>query len=344
MAHEFESGFFVTEPAWHGLGTVLQDPPTIGEALRCAGLDWSVSLAPLCIGRQHALEAPYQGPQGDEDGRLVSARAVLRDSDRSILGVVGPQYEPLQNADALAWFQPLVDAGHVRLEAAGSLRFGQRVWVLGRVLGSSADVVKRDRVDQFVLLANGHDGTMAIRCGFTAVRVVCQNTLTQAVNSASGKLLRIRHTKNAKDALTDVGAIIDCARAEFAATAEQFKQLARKGCDKETLKRYVREVFAIKSSRIVSIDNELAPADEQAPDESLCKRIVSRVVELNESGRGADVQGVRGTLWGAYNAITEYVSHERGNDQGRRVDSAWFGQGAQLSARALKVGLELAAA
>lgn len=323
MSHAFETGFFVSEPAWHGLGVVLQDPPTIQEALTTAGLDWKVELRRLTM----------------PDGREVPSRAVVRSSDESLLGVVGPEFEPLQNTDALNWFQPFVDSGSVRLEAAGSLHSGRRVWVLGRVIGSAADVVKRDRVDQFILLAHGHDGTLSIRAGFTGVRVVCQNTLTAAVNDSASKLLRIRHTKNAQEALTGVRCIIDTARVEFAATAKQFQFLASKGCDIATLQKYVREVFAVKPSRIIDVTEAPAEAEPQ-----LCARIVSRVVELSESGRGTDVVGVRGTLWGAYNAVTEYLTHERGKSQDNRLDGSWFGQSAQLNARALRVATEYAQA
>lgn len=327
MAHEFESGFFVSEPAWHGLGTVLQDPPTMAEALQVAGLDWKVEL--------QRLTRP--------DGSEVPSRAVVRSTDQTLLGVVGPDYEPLQNADALAWFQPFVDSGTVRLEAAGSLREGKRVWVLGRVIGSAADVVKHDRVDQFVLLANGHDGTLSIRCGFTAVRVVCQNTLTASLNDRASKLLRIRHTKNAGEALTMVSKVIDVARGDFEATAGQFRYLASRGCDESTLRRYVREVFAIKPQRIIAVgEEEQAPESEQ-PDENMCARIVAEVVRLSESGRGTHVKGVQGTFWGAYNSVTEYLTHLRGKTQDSRLDGQWFGQGAQLNARALKVGLHMAA-
>ena len=355
MAHEFETGFFVNQPAWHGLGTLLSDPPTIVEALADAGLNWRVELAPLLVG------ADVSGPVldghtrpaalADEPIRAVGHRAVVRSHDRSILGVVGPDYEPLQNTDALAWFQPFVDSGAVRLEAAGSLRGGKRVWVLGRVIGSSADVVKRDRVDQFVLLANGHDGTLSIRCGFTAVRVVCQNTLTASLNDKGSKLLRIRHTRGAVEALHAAQDVINVARGEFAATAEQFRYLASRGCDTDTLRAYVREVFELSQQEtdVDTLSRLGLGAKPEKDDETLGRlglgsRIVKRIEGLAESGRGAETEGVRGTMWGAYNAVTEYLTHERGQDQGSRVDNAWFGQSAQLGARALRVGLKVATA
>lgn len=311
MAHEFESGLFVGEPAWHRLGVVLEQPPSIDDAIRLAGLDWEVRLAPLALA---------------EDGRAVSHRATVRGSDNAILGVVGPGYVPLQNRDAFGWFQPFVDSGAATLEAAGSLRGGRRVWVLARVADAIREVAPNDPITQYVLLAHAHDGTLAIRCGFTVVRVVCQNTLSGALDDDQSKLLKIRHRSGARDALERVREVIDLARGEFAATAEQLRQLARVGCDERTLRRYVREVFV--------------PGAADA--ENVASRIVGNVVPLFEGGRGAELS--RGTLWGAYNAVTEYITHERGRSDDARVESAWFGEGARLARRALDVGLEFARA
>src|SRR5690606_15761772 len=101
MAHEIESALFIGQPAWHGLGTVVQQAPSLDDAIIMAGLDWTVSTKPLFLG----------------DGRKVAAQGVIRDTDQSILGVVGPTWTPLQNAEAFRWFQPLVAAGDVTLEA-----------------------------------------------------------------------------------------------------------------------------------------------------------------------------------------------------------------------------------
>jgi phage/plasmid-like protein (TIGR03299 family) len=313
MAHEFETGLFVGEPAWHGLGVVLRNPPSVEEAIRAAGLDWGVRLAPLALA---------------EDGRSVDHLATVRETDNSILGVVGPSFVPLQNRDAFAWFQPLVDSGAVSIEAAGSLREGRRIWILAQARDSVADVVPGDAVRQFLLLAHAHDGSLAIRCGFTVVRVVCANTLAGALSDASSKLLKIQHRAYAVEALEKVRAALDLARGEFAATREQLRELARKGCNERTLRRYVREVFE----------------PGRADDEKAAVRTVDKIVPLFESGRGADLPRVRGTFWGAFNAITEYVTHERGRLADARVESAWFGDGARLARRALDVGLEFAAA
>lgn len=311
MAHEFESGLFVGQPAWHGLGTVLDAPPSVEEALSLAGLDWSVKLAPLAVAA---------------DGREVDHFASIRESDNTVLGVVGPGYVPLQNRDAFAWFQPLVESGVFQIEAAGSLRNGKRIWILARPADACAEVVSGDEIRQYLLLAHGHDGSLAIRCGFTAVRVVCANTLAGALCDRGSKLVRIHHRAHAQEALEGVRELVQAARADFAALFERLVVLAGVDCDDARLRQYAREVFAPGSD-----DPEAAP------------RIVAQVAELFESGRGTDIAGVRGTLWGAYNAITEFTSHVRCRSADARVESQWFGDSAVIAQRALEVALRFAA-
>lgn len=40
--HEFDSGFTVATPAWHGLGKVLAEAPDIESAVEMAGVGWTV--------------------------------------------------------------------------------------------------------------------------------------------------------------------------------------------------------------------------------------------------------------------------------------------------------------
>ena len=305
---------FVGEPAWHGLGVVLQDPPSVEDAIRMAGLDWEVEVQPTFLA----------------DGRQVNSRnATVRKSDGRILGSVGSGFVPLQNKDAFGWFQPLIESGEVQLEAAGSLRNGQRVWVLARgKAGTEVDVVKGDPIQNFLLLAHGHDGSLAIRVGFTIVRVVCANTLSAAMSDEESVLIKIHHREGAMKALEKVREVMSVQDREFRATAEQLRELARYGCDEQLLRKYVREVFAPAS---------LMPEP--------CKITEKKIVELfSGAGRGIDMSGVSGTLYGAYNAITEFTTHVRGKSADARVDSAWFGDSAKFARRALSVGLELAQA
>jgi phage/plasmid-like protein (TIGR03299 family) len=318
MSHEVESLFSVREVPWHGLGRVLDNPPTTEEAIRCAGLDWTVSLVPL------------HGTFNGEPLVGVNHWATVRSTDASVLGVVGPTYRPLQNVDAFRFFQPVLDAGEATLETAGSLRQGRRVWVMARVKQDAVEIVPGDPVVSYILLSNGHDGSMAIRAGSTVTRVVCANTLAAAHADEASKLLRIRHTDSANDALALVRDTMNVVRREFLATTEQYKALAKKGVRKEDLETYVRKVFFPK---VVT-----TPKSE---DEDPCKRIMGKIIPLFENGRGNEIPGVRGTLWSAFNAVTDFLSHERGRNADNRLNSLWFGDSAEINTRALQLAVAM---
>ena len=326
MSHEIEeingqaSTFSVQKMPWHGLGHVLDNPPTTEEAIRCAGLDWDVKLVPL-HGAFNGV--PLTG---------VNHWATVRSTDASVLGVVGPTYKPLQNVDAFKFFQPVLDAGEATLETAGSLRKGRRVWVLARVKADPVEIVPGDPVLSYILLSNGHDGTMAIRVGSTITRVVCANTLAAAHSDGASKLLRIRHTDKANEALDLVRDTMNIVRREFETSTEQMKQLARKGVNVADIKEYVRAVFTPKVT--------LTTVDEQ--DEKN-ERLLGKILPLFESGAGNDLPGVRGTAWAAYNAVTHFLSHERGQNADNRVNSLWFGDSANTSQRAFTQALKFAA-
>jgi phage/plasmid-like protein (TIGR03299 family) len=145
-------------------------------ASKKAGLDWEVELVPL-------ITADTQSQ--------VAHRAVRRTSDARVLGVVGPRYAPLQNKDAFGWFQPFLDVREAALHTAGSLKSGSRIWVLAKLNRDPLVIAEGDTVEKFLLLSHGHDGSLAVRCGFTPVRVVCANTLAMAHGSDASKLIRM---------------------------------------------------------------------------------------------------------------------------------------------------------
>lgn len=318
MAHEIESTFSVGETPWHGLGKVLEEAPSVAEAIKLAGLDWAVRTSKIYLA----------------DGTEVqSHKANVRSSDGSVLGVVGNRYTPLQNAEAFAFFDPIVAAGLANLETAGSLRDGQRVWILCRVLtgGSDVSIVGDDIVRKFILLSNGHDGSLAVRVGFTPVRVVCANTLAMAHQDGASQLIRLKHSASIVANLDRVREIMNLANQSFEATADQYRQLARHDISQKDLETYVRFVLGHGATKDADLSTR-------------AKNQIENVISLFETGRGNTVKGVRGTAWAAYNAVTEFLSHENGADADKRYNSLWFGQNADRNSLALSAALELVAA
>lgn len=306
MAHLFESGLFVSEPAWHGLGVLLPDAPDVDTAIKCAGLDWEVGHMPIYTGSGTPVE---------------NHRLVMRLSDGSQFGVVGLDHTIVQNRHAFDWIRPMVESGDVAIEAAGSLMEGRRVWILGKVRNAMADVVPNDPVQSYVLFAHGHDGSLAVRAGFTTTRVVCQNTLSMALG-AGKNLLKFKHTAGVHDRLAVAREAFDMQRAQLKANVDVYRMLATKRLGDRNLERYIRETLS----------------EGAANDLTIKVRNVDAIVRLAHEGRGAKP----GTLWGGFNAVTEWATHERGRTADSRQNSNWFGNGSELIQRALDTAVKYA--
>lgn len=314
MSHEFETGMFVGQPAWHGLGNMFATPPTLQEALIASGLTWTV-------GKRPATRVNAAGNVVEIKG----AYELYRESDDTHFAFCGSKFQAFQNAKAFDWFQPIIDSGAATIEAAGSLHGGKKVWVLAAVKDAAAEVVKDDLVKHYVLFANGHDGRLSIKCGFTSVRVVCQNTLSAALGRKSSKLLSVRHTAGAKLQMDKIRDAFDIERGELQSQASLFKMLAAKKCDDATMVAYAREVLSPGAKEDATVRNLQKPIDNFAG-----------------AGLGSDMPGVRGTMWGAFNAVTQFITHDSGRSANNRVDSGWFGANRARTERALSVAVEMA--
>jgi len=312
MPANVENMFSVRETPWHKLGTVLENPPTIEEAIELSGLNWPVELKPLFLG----------------DGTLVTHKAVVRGDSGNVLGIVGPRYQPLQNAEAFDWFNAFVENGEVSLETAGSLDEGRRIWVMARIARDPSVIVPNDEILKYLMLSNSHDGTLAIRVGYTPIRIVCANTLAMAHSNNASKLIRIRHTASSKVALDKLQDIMNLVDREFEATAEQFRFLASKTFNQRDVREYVKAVLG--KSKV---------ADEDLPTRT--KNQLDDIIGLLED-ENQRLNGVNGTYWAAYNAVNQYLNYDAGRNDNNRMSSLWFGVNANTNKSALDLALEFA--
>lgn len=333
MSHEVQSMFSVGEVPWHGLGHVLDEAPSCAEALVLAGLNWCVELRPLTT----TITDP---------GTLVaipSHRAVMRMDTGDVLGVVGEDFRPFGNADAFAFFEPLVSEQLITLETAGSLRGGRRVWIMAKVRGADPfEVVRGDLIEPYLLMCHGHDGSLALRVGFDPVRVVCANTLRMALDAGEG-LFTLRHTSGLSAGLASIRVALAEQVRIYNGSRESWQFLASRRCDEATFDAYL--------ARVVARGDMDEPDDSERPATAptVGKRILDAVKPLLVTGKGNDLPGVRGTWWAAYNAVTQWLTHHRGAAQGteheraeRRFDALHFGDSRKVGARALMFALEAA--
>lgn len=314
MAHNIEnkngksSIVWTGETPWHKLGQKLNKPFTAQDALREGGLDFTVEK----VGLQTV------------DGFTVPNKFGLRRTDtKKVLGVVTDFYQPLQNREAFGFFDELFGKGKARYEVAGVLGEGEKVWLLAKMQGDMK-VVGDDVLNKYLLLTNGHDTSEPVRAKFTPIRVVCQNTLNAALRGTESEI-RVQHIGNVAGKLEIAAKLLRTAGVYFDEMQSVFQGFARKQVTKKLLRNYAIQVVTGTGD---AFENISAPA----------QRTVSRIEELHETGRGHDLKHVRGTLWAAYNAVTEMVDHERTTDS---VAPMLGGRGFELKQRAFTVAQDM---
>ena len=303
---------------WHNLGQNIEGAFDAETALREANLDWEVEVAPLYY-------------ETDTSTRVESTKGKLvrRVDTGDELGVVGPKYSPLQNKDAFAFFDGVFGEGKARYETAGYLGKGERMWLLANMTSNDPiEILPGDEVNKYLLLTNDFTGSYSVLGSFTPVRVVCNNTLTAAVSSIikGGNTVRVKHVGDVKNRLQFAGEVLSASGVFYDEVKNLFQSFAKKQLNGEQTRNYIH----------------LSLFDDNKESKSRTKK-VDMVEGLMHTGRGSDIAGVRGTVWGAYNAVTEYVDHVkeyRGGDA-KKLEASQFGTGRHLKTKALKLGAEM---
>lgn len=334
MAHNVETMAYVGEVPWYGLGTKIEHGVSILEVGEKAGILWEVGLFP------NSTTLP--------DGTTIEVpqRSLVRLSDNHVLdGACGPKYEPIQNEELLRFFEEYLEAGDMWIETAGSLQSGKIIWALAK-MDKSFSVGKGDESEGYVLLANYHQYGKAGIAKFTAVRVVCNNTLTMALGKGSASLdLRMRHDRAFDEARRQtVKEQMEIAREQFDRLKEVGKSLAKMRLTEEDAVRIAAAITG-GSDKIEGFDFESLDLKAEETFSDL-RAPTRRVLELYAGdGMGSHLKMAKGTAWGMLGAVTQYVDFEAGrSDQDYRLTQAWFGRGNVVKERALRILKDAAAA
>lgn len=308
--------FAVSQTPWHNQANMLVDAPTVAEGMKLVGADFEIETVPC-----------YQ-PAAENEYTVVPDMQVVRRADtKHVFAVTTTNYKPLQPAKQFDFFQDWIDAGLCKLHTGGVLRHGAKVWCLAQLNLPNETVVKNDEVSPFVMVSNGNDGTMAVRVGFTPIRVFCANTLYAAHNDASSQFVRIRHGAKVAQRLDQMKEVMNLAKARFEATAEQYRFLASKYYNQSDIVKYVHRL--------------LAPEVEMKDLSTRTRNQLVECVKLAASGYGN--QAVAGTWWAAYNGFNQWLNYERGNNAETRLENLWFGQAKKLNAEAFELAMDMAA-
>jgi len=308
MAHMLEqygdmaSFASLREPAWHGLGTILDHEVSTSEMLKVAHLaGWDVRLDDIDLpGRSHK-------------NFFAVTRKNPFDGDRDVLGVVGERYKVLQNEDLFSFADNMLDGG--RWETAGSIKNGTVVFgslALDRevVLDPSGAT---DKVNTYLLVHTSHDGSLAIQASVTPVRVVCQNTLNYALSGVK-QSYKIRHTQTATGKVQAAREALGLANAYLDEFEKEAQTLIEKQIDADTFFSIVKAAY---------------PEPDKDVKGSVTKW-TNKVDTLFDIYQGETVAkaGIMNTAWGAYNTLTERLDWFRnprgGNAEGVLAAASGF--------------------
>lgn len=293
MAALVENMMYTRTVPWHGLGTRVDEAPTSADALRLARLDWTVEQKniQLCGG-----------------AKIQNYKANVRSSDGQVLGIVSDRYKIVQNKDAFEFTDSII-GGDVRYETAGSLNGGRKVWLLAKLPETE---IAGDKTEPYMVFSNTHDGSGAIRVAMTPIRVVCNNTLNLALDSAK-RAWSVRHTGDLNSKMHEARVCLKMANAYMGALAERADRLANTTVTRDQLNMILDELFPM--------------------DESCTEREKQGVKKLRDEFMvcyfAPDILKFHNTAWSVVNAVSDMITHNaprrktenyRENNWGRIMD------------------------
>lgn len=276
MSAEVETMMFVgRERPWHGLGTMVEEAPDSREALIAAGLDWDV----------------VQRPVFTQDGVKVPGYfANVRQQDGSILGVVTSRYKVVQNRDAFGFTDALLGDG-VRYETAGSLMGGRKTWILAKL--PTRYIIQGEQILPYLVFSNTHDGSGAIKIAMTTIRVVCNNTLNLALDTAD-RSWSIHHTGDIAAKLEDARETLFMAEDYMNELGKGFEDLSRKRLTDAAVDEFIKELLPIADDASETTEKNIL---------RLRKDVAIRYFDA------PDLQGLRKNGYRFINAVSDFATH-----------------------------------
>jgi phage/plasmid-like protein (TIGR03299 family) len=320
------SFFSVKEKAWHGLGQIISQYPTSAEALKFAGLDYVVDKRPL-------FTFDTENQNGDPEADIIIPEvevpgffATVRSDTEAVLGVVGKDYEVVQNVDAFSFFDSIVGGKDgILYETAGALGNGERLFITAK-LPDYIRVGRNDCIEKYLFLTTSHDGTGSIQIAFTPVRIVCKNTLNAALrNQVNG--IKIRHTASATDKLKEAYKMLGITNQLTVALEAIYNRWSRVRISDPELKRLIQVAMSPNRETLESL--KIGKEDALS---SNFTNIVSSVFDYAMTSPTQQEETTKGTLFGAYNAVTGYFQNVRNFRDGEsKFKSIMYGTGLQKS-------------
>lgn len=306
-------------------GKEVVDLMTADQVVAEADLGWQVKMVPAVMdfGKTRRQSKKY--------------RFIVREDTGDELGMVSPGYQPWQNAEAIGWVDQLIGKEVKAFSTAGYWDDGRRCWAL-LDLDQTMEVINGDPIKAYLFLGWGHGGGSAIDAGLQPVRVICANTYAAAKENVretakTGKAMSIRHTGDLSARVEQGRALIAGQLDFFGKWKEELAAMVAQTFDQEEAVQFALDV--VQAARVTTrgIERKTVLGDLHEKQRPMAEKII----RLHEEGMGADIPGVKGTGYGLFNAVTEYIDHESFPQADARFKYSLVGGGADLKDYARKL-------
>lgn len=318
------------------VSTNVKDCKTSKEVMQKAGLDWRVSKCELVAKMPFNINSKNDDDNGFAyEGKLYrdcpNAYATYRTDYNIPLGIVKQKYEVVQNSAAFAFFDEAIGDNKALWQTAGSFGNGERIFVSAKLPNTIE--VAGDRIDNYLVFTNSHDGTSGVSILFTPIRVVCENTLNAALRTTDC-YVRFRHTQSVHQNIMGAAELLGITKKQAEATQDMYNYMYGIKMTDDEVMQYIGSLFLNETEYC-----KLNAYDSRKGMEKLMYRDYRTLEVTGISTRkanqitsaweyyldGIGQKAICGTAWGAYNAITGYYSNVANLEGEKRLDSLLYG-------------------
>jgi hypothetical protein len=307
---------------WHSNGTKLNSPSTAADALRLASLGWRV-----------LKTTSFEGANPPPGRTFVVREDLWSRNEGGLLGTVPVNNEPMQQHEAFGLFDPIVANGAASYDAAGVMGEYTWPWMVLRLSGDS-EIVPGDSIGRFILFLHS-PATCHYRLHYLPVRLAGANTVAREDFHNPDPRVTIPNDRPRRfEAPLNVA--LQRMHDEFDIRIKEFRAMARVKLSQEILQRYLNVVFddwINKLRELKRTEDEASKATRERDSH------LQECVRLFEEGSGNGLLPVKGTLWAACSAVTEYVDFFKlSSDDSNYLPQIWFDR---LKESAIQMGRQL---
>lgn len=323
------SFFSVKEKAWHNLGQIVEEHPTSEEAIKFAGLDYEVEKSPLFTKGRGITESQDGLIMSNSELEVPNYFANIRTDNNTVLGVVGKDYQIVQNREAFSFFDSIVGSGEgILYETAGALGNGEIIFITAKLpdyirVGNGDDIT-----ENYIFLTTSHDGSGSITAAFTPIRIVCQNTLNASLRNISN-IVRIRHTSGAKQRLEDAHKVMGIANTLSKELESTFNYWSKITIGDAEMKKLIQLALCPNKETLNHLQkgnlDELSTVFKNTVDDAFAYAMMSDTQQMETT---------KSTLFGAYNAVTGFYQNVKTyKDDEAKLQSIVMGGTAQMKSQ-----------